>query len=815
MAPPDHQSSEVGRRASSQRHSVRHSVDDTIDEGDDLYGLETMGVSDGFRPSHIQNHNQNQNRISTDSSQLNRSSSRSAPPRPPSISKPRMVDNFALRHDGAPESSSLGPPPPAAERNELSPLSRSTSTSTDAPTIVPDGPYQGPTRPSHPYRMYPQMGRPARAASIATTSSFPASEQSYSGPNGPTHPYGMYPQNTVPESEADEIAPAANIPVGFPGLAGNQYQRRLGPDGEDAADIIGPDGHTEQLPPYTKYPDEVFARKLMPSAAAGPSTYPAAASGAGGIGLATRNPEFSSENLAISPIEPTSPRSTLSVQSGEPVRRGDAAAAAEAESEKPAEKKWKTMAKQKVCGFLPVWALALIVLCIVVIALLVGNILGVMVTKHRESSNNKHSGPPTMPYVPPSKSSRHHILTPPSVSGDYYTTVTTTVDATPLSSIPTNLPTLPTGTFSLFMGSSSENQALCLENTLQLPAWSCDMPPATFQVTVATLGKDAPKTSNHAFSVELPQDAQHGFSYGTQPPIFRPKNVMTLVSDYDDPHLGPAWFFQINYDKVVILPQEVLTAPAARARRQEKVGVDDTIATASTPTTNTDTAIPTATSSTSATAPATNNNSGGSGSGSGWTPPPNTYPRHNVVLAGSTPWFCYWNGTLLETFVYPNATSNASEKWASIYGTALPTTASGSGAYGRRSAVDPGAVTAGSTPTPTGTSSSDPTSTAATGAAGLLPPYPKVVKIEERRMPRGDYDQPYCVQMQISGDGGTAVPVRGADGKAVIVVLDERGGSATSARSEKHGGEGMRVEMGWEKMKRETGTDCHCGWIAT
>lgn len=380
MAPPDNQSSEIGRRA-SQHHSIRHSVDDTIEEGDDFYGLETLGVSDGFRPSHVQNHN----RISSDSSQLN--SSRSAPPRPPSISKPRIVDNFALRHDGPSEPSYLGP---AVERSEPSPLSRTTSVSTDAPTIVPDGPYQGPTRPSHPYRMYPQMGRPARAASVATTSSFPVSEQSYSGPNGPTHPYGMYPQNTVPESEAGDIQPASNIPVGFPGLAGNQYQRRLGPDGEEAADIIGPDGHTEQLPPYTKYPDEVFARKIMPSSGAGPS----AASGAGGMGLATRNPEFSTENLTI---EPTSPRSTLSVQSGDPVRRGDAAVAAEGNSEKPPEKKWKRMAKQKVCGILPMWALCLIILLVIVIALLVGNILGEMAAKRRESKDKHDGPPPTMP----------------------------------------------------------------------------------------------------------------------------------------------------------------------------------------------------------------------------------------------------------------------------------------------------------------------------------------------------------------------------------------------------------------------------------
>ncbi|KFY79734.1 hypothetical protein V498_08906, partial [Pseudogymnoascus sp. VKM F-4517 (FW-2822)] len=738
MAPPDHQSSELGRRRSSQRHSVRQSVDDTIDEGDDLYGLETMGVSDGFRPPHVQNHN----RISSDSSQLNTPGSRSAPPRPPSITKPRMVDNFALRHDGAPESSSSGP---TAERNDLSPLSRSTSISTDAPIIVPDGPYQGPTRPSHPYRMYPQMGRPARAASVTTTSSFPASDHTYSGPNGPTHPYGMYPQNTVPESEAGDIEPPANIPVGFPGLSGNQYQRRLGPDGEEAADIIGPDGHTEQLPPYTKYPDEVFARKVMTASAPGPSGSGAAASGAGGMGLATRNPEFSSENLAISPIEPTSPRSTLSVRSGEPVRRGDAAAGVEAESEKPAEKKWKTMAKQKVCGFLPVWALALVVLLIVVIALLVGNILGVMVTKRKEANEDKHNGPPDLP-----------------ASGDYYTTVTTTVDATPLSSLPTGLPTLPTGTFSLFMGSFDETQALCLEDNAQNPAWSCDMPPASLEVTINSLGLDAPKTGNHAFSLKLPEGATKGFSYGTQPPVFRPKNVMTLVSDYDDPHLGPAWFFQVNYDKIVILPEEALTAPAARVKRGDDVDDDDyTTATASpNPTTDipTSTASAASTPTPSSSAPATNNLNGGSGSNSGpWPPPPDSYPRHNVVGAGSSPWFCYWNGTLLETFVYPNATSQASEAWEAKYGGAA-TTATG---YGKRT-IEAAAVTAagGGTTAATGTSSSGAaqTGTGTGTTAGLLAPYPKVVKIEERRMPRGDYDQPYCIKMRISGDGGTAVP---------------------------------------------------------
>ncbi|KFZ14297.1 hypothetical protein V501_03308 [Pseudogymnoascus sp. VKM F-4519 (FW-2642)] len=355
------------------------------------------------------------------------------------------------------------------------------------------------------------------------------------------------------------------------------------------------------------------------------------------------------------------------------------------------------------------------------------------------------------------------------------------------------------------MGSASEATGLCLENTSQLPAWSCDMPPASLQVTIANLGLDAPKTSNHAFSVKLPDGAQQGFSYGTQPPVFRPKNVMTLVSDYDDPHLGPAWFFQVNYDKVVILPAELLTAPSAKARKRRGnvEAADDTTATptdaAALPTSSS-----TETATSSPTAPATNNYNGGDSSGGGWGPPPSSYPRHNVVVAaGSTPWFCYWNGTLLETFVYPNATSQASEKWASSYG-ANPTTASG---YGRRSApTDAGAVTAGGG-TPTGSASTAGT----TGVGGLLPPYPKVVKIEERRMPRGAYDQPYCVQMLISVDGTSAVPVKGADGNAVVVVLDERVGTGGSGKAERDG-EGMEEGMGWGK--RATIQECHCGWVA-
>ena len=67
----------------------------------------------------------------------------------------------------------------------------------------------------------------------------------------------MYAQNTVSEedlvTEPIHSQDVANANIG----PSQTYQRRQGPDGEGADDLIGPDGHTEQLPPYTKYPNDL------------------------------------------------------------------------------------------------------------------------------------------------------------------------------------------------------------------------------------------------------------------------------------------------------------------------------------------------------------------------------------------------------------------------------------------------------------------------------------------------------------------------------------------------------------------------------
>lgn len=245
-----------------------------------------------------------------------------------------------------------------------------------------ESPYQGPSGPSFPYQMYPQNTRVARTMSVATTSTAAIRERPYDGPAGPTHPYGMYPQSISPD--APEAIPTA-IPVGFPGL-NNDYQRRIGPEGEEAADIIGPDGHTEQLPPYTQYPDDAIARKVRGGVPA-----PALAVGAGGLGLATRNPEFDSPREEVpSPLLRTDRYSMVSHGSSQQTT----IVAREAAPEKPELKHWQKVAKRKVCGIVPIWVFFIMGLTLLLFVAILAGVLTALKPKHH---NKNGPGPSSQP----------------------------------------------------------------------------------------------------------------------------------------------------------------------------------------------------------------------------------------------------------------------------------------------------------------------------------------------------------------------------------------------------------------------------------
>ena len=126
---------------------------------------------------------------------------------------------------------------------------RTSSTSSRFSMPRSQSPYVGPTGPSHPYAMYPQV---TRASSIASESTIRPMERAFVGHPRPEHPYSMYPQNTVPEEDNP-------IPLGFPGL-GAIYRTRRADD--EVADIVGVDGHVEELPPYTRYAENMLPKAV-------------------------------------------------------------------------------------------------------------------------------------------------------------------------------------------------------------------------------------------------------------------------------------------------------------------------------------------------------------------------------------------------------------------------------------------------------------------------------------------------------------------------------------------------------------------------
>lgn len=425
MDPSNGKTSNFERRSSTRR-SLRLSTANAGNDDDD-YDLSAMMVADGFRPSeHVSHPSQShaddvspstptaESPVLRPADTPQQTSTPKADPtpamrdRPSSISKPpRNHDSLALRNDGTGTSVMAG-----------AHFARSSSISSDVPVMRAESPYRGPSGPSHPYQMYPQ-----RTMSVTTTSTTAAAaaavipeDRSYDGPRGPAHPYAMYPQNTVAASE-----PLGQvIPVGFNNMGGT-YQRQLGPDGEEAGDMIGPLGHMEELPPYTRYPENTIVPKTTPVAAtpATPaSTTPTTGAtvmtsatatttvatgvssvipeptppeqdrtipGAGGIGMATRDPEFSSteDDLAMPRTRP-SMRSNHSDQS-----HHDVNTAARDMAEKPHMTKWQRRAKKKLWGIVPYWAICLMTVGLILMGIIMGAVIGTLLSRHK-----KGGGPP-------------------------------------------------------------------------------------------------------------------------------------------------------------------------------------------------------------------------------------------------------------------------------------------------------------------------------------------------------------------------------------------------------------------------------------
>jgi hypothetical protein len=115
--------------------------------------------------------------------------------------------------------------------------------------------------------------------------------------------------------------------------------------------------------------------------------------GAGGIGMATRDPEFSSteDDLAM-------PRTRPSVRSNHSdASQHDVNTAARDIAEKPRMTKWQRRAKKKLWGIVPYWAICLLTVGLIIMGVVMGAVIGTVLTRH----GGKKGPPPAQTYVLP------------------------------------------------------------------------------------------------------------------------------------------------------------------------------------------------------------------------------------------------------------------------------------------------------------------------------------------------------------------------------------------------------------------------------
>lgn len=255
--------------------------------------------------------------------------------------------------------------------------------------------------------------------------------------------------------------------------------------------------------------------------------------------------------------------------------------------------------------------------------------------------------------------------------------------------------------------------------------------------------------------------------YGAQTPELVMES-MQLVKDLDVQSLGPAFHFSTRYDKLVILRPEELSAGSALKKRQLN---DD--------------------------APSR---------------------QRFTVQPGDYPWYCYWNDTYIEGYIYTmdNSTAATFTALPTTYPTDLPSSSSSGSATVAVATPAPTSITQSF---PTGAAEVVPTSTiitrrdadadaAAAASSSRIPAYPRIVKIEERRLPNPP-SQPYCQRMVLL-DNGKIAPAPNGNDPAVALWLQEQDPSyseyftttSTTAQSKRD------VER-----RGDPSDSCHCQWM--
>lgn len=330
-------------------------------------------------------------------------------------------------------------------------------------------------------------------------------------------------------------------------------------------------------------------------------------------------------------------------------------------------------------------------------------------------------------------------------------TVTSIIDAEPVTATPSNFPPLPTGPFVVPMKNPSIASSACLSEGHHSGAWACTNGPSV-RLKIVPRGTGLPLV--HVESGLMP----NVYRYGAQPPeLTYPADVM-VMNDMDDRSKGPAYFFQELYTKLVVLRPEEFEGLSKRWLKQESEVSEQ----------------------------------------------PEIMKRglggkiFNAV-PNDRPWFCFWNDTILEGFIYPNHDSdNTIKTSAPLAAMSAPNGASGTGL--RPTDIPPSFAASASNPSPT---AAEQWKNAAS--------FPKLVKFEERRAPNSP--PPICRQMQILYNG-QAAPLPGVDEielEEVEPMQQSRLFSYYTNPNHQQGGS-LTQDSSESRVKARSLVACKCEW---
>ena len=276
----------------------------------------------------------------------------------------------------------------------------------------------------------------------------------------------------------------------------------------------------------------------------------------------------------------------------------------------------------------------------------------------------------------------------------------------------------------------------CLVQSNQASAWDCPTG-ANLNITISSGYGNVPSID---LDYEQPPGSQ--WRYGAQPPELGGMTNLRVVQDRDEWNKGAAYFFMKPYNKTVIVRQSDLPGLTSSKRIVKKSMLEQR--------------------------------------SSLWTDAQYAGPNDQ-------PWFCFWNNTILEGFIYVTQDDDSADPSNNAASTdPMPAAASSAAATGYAN------FARGAPPQPSGS------------------PYPKVVKVEERR-PKARISPPYCQQMHIMPDGGlntVGAPVALDEVEPPMQHLNMNNGGNNQGPPQNSGSGGSP-----SKVRRQgPNTNCMCEW---